>query len=300
MLKKCIICEKEKDMSLFNEEHIIPESLGNTKLKTYDVCTECNNLIGSKVDSELTSNFFSEIYRWHKKIRGKKGAIPNPFSHGKTKDGRIVHVDEKMNPNYVQVLKFNKSTGELSLGGDFDKGIVAINKKLSRSGQPLLTEAQVEEWRKKIKVEYTHPEIGYDFEVDTNRLILAFMKIAYEYGHEYLGEKYTNDPVAQEIRYRIYDYIYNDKMSADLQQYEAPIPTDSVQEWRNIINALKAQTHSDRIHMLVTCNLPHGGILFVLIDDHFTYGIKFCGKNEILKKRSMVAVLYPSGHIIEE
>ena len=299
MTKKCIICDELKDASLFNEEHIIPESLGNSKLKIYDVCAECNSRLGSKVDCALTNNFLSEIYRNQNKIAGKNGKIPNPFRHGKTETGEPIIVDDDFKPRLVKTqLKFDEKTGKMFVkGGDINKMINAANKKLKRLKKPLLTEKQIEELKNNTKVVYENPKIQYEIIVDINKLSLAFMKIAYEFGYKYFGQVYIQDSVAQEIRKIIHDYICNDIVISDLHRYVQPMPLEDRQEFCEKIRILKAITNSKYVHMLVLSNTQDGVVLSIFIDELFAYGVRCSSGNNRMHKN--ITVLYPSGGIFE-
>ena len=44
-MKKCIICNTEKEEDKFNIEHVIPESAGGS-FEIDNVCEECNSLLG--------------------------------------------------------------------------------------------------------------------------------------------------------------------------------------------------------------------------------------------------------------
>lgn len=67
---KCIICGKERETSL---EHIVGESLGNKKFTTNKLCKECNNLLGTKIDSYFTDHILVKMIREVEGIKSKKG-----------------------------------------------------------------------------------------------------------------------------------------------------------------------------------------------------------------------------------
>ena len=47
-MRKCIICNLDKEDNSFNEEHVIPLILGNKTFTIQNVCTCCNSLMGEK------------------------------------------------------------------------------------------------------------------------------------------------------------------------------------------------------------------------------------------------------------
>ena len=55
-MKKCIICKKIKNDEEFNNEHIIPESIGGS-LTIDNVCKECNTKLGDEIDSKIINDF---------------------------------------------------------------------------------------------------------------------------------------------------------------------------------------------------------------------------------------------------
>ena len=73
----CIFCKKESSQSK-SVEHIIPESLGNTKniLPRGIVCDKCNEYFGRKIEKKvLALSFFSQL-RARNAIPSKKNRIP--------------------------------------------------------------------------------------------------------------------------------------------------------------------------------------------------------------------------------
>lgn len=73
---RCIICGQDREGS---KEHIIPEALGNKNFITRQVCTECNNLLGTYVDNGITDDFVVKLIRLQENIRGKGGKAVKTF-----------------------------------------------------------------------------------------------------------------------------------------------------------------------------------------------------------------------------
>lgn len=74
---KCIFCKTESTSSK-SIEHIIPESLWNTKsiLPSGVVCDKCNNYFSRKVERPFISTPSMDALRFHQVIPSKKGRIP--------------------------------------------------------------------------------------------------------------------------------------------------------------------------------------------------------------------------------
>lgn len=75
---KCIFC-KEDSTDSKSVEHIIPESLWNTKqiLPAGIVCDKCNNYFSRKVEKPFLCSPDMEALRFHQAIPSKKGKIPS-------------------------------------------------------------------------------------------------------------------------------------------------------------------------------------------------------------------------------
>lgn len=74
---RCIFCKCDSSSSK-SVEHIIPESLWNTKqiLPPGVVCDKCNNYFARKVEKPLLSSSSIEALRFHNAVPNKKGKIP--------------------------------------------------------------------------------------------------------------------------------------------------------------------------------------------------------------------------------
>lgn len=75
---KCIFCKMES-ISSKSVEHIIPESLWNTKniLPAGVVCDKCNNYFSRKVERPFISTPGMDLFRFHQIIPNKKGRLPS-------------------------------------------------------------------------------------------------------------------------------------------------------------------------------------------------------------------------------
>lgn len=86
---RCIFCKKDSSLSR-SVEHIVPESLGNTKnvLPAGVVCDRCNNYFAGKVEQPVLNSGAFKALRFHQAIPSKKNRIPPidavvwPDAHG--------------------------------------------------------------------------------------------------------------------------------------------------------------------------------------------------------------------------
>jgi hypothetical protein len=74
---RCIFCCQNSERSR-SCEHIVPESLGNTKnvLPPGIVCDTCNNYFAVKVEGPLLSSGFFRHLRFRQMVPSKKGRVP--------------------------------------------------------------------------------------------------------------------------------------------------------------------------------------------------------------------------------
>src|SRR6478609_8614538 len=104
-MRTCIICNIQKDVSLFNEEHIIPAAIGG-KFTVNNVCTACNSHLGNTVDSALLKNTGILHYRnVFDLTRQPSGHIPNPF--------KGTHLDSEGNKHLAEYKEGKLTTQAL-------------------------------------------------------------------------------------------------------------------------------------------------------------------------------------------
>ncbi|MBU5677921.1 HNH endonuclease [Alkaliphilus sp. MSJ-5] len=272
--KTCIICRKIKSKQDFNIEHIIPESIGNKKLIIHSVCKDCNSRLGKKVDYEITNNIVSELARFSHKIKGKSGKIPNPFRKGITANGRIVYCDEDIKPRFEPEVKFNEETGMCNISaGSLEEAINIANKKLKRLGKPILTESQIDNLRDTVNIKKEQPEIKITTSVDFYKIQMAFIKIAYEFMHYIIGDKYLEDSHGKRLSKILYDYIYNDK-KANLDGILGQLP---IKECKRIINNFKFLGkeifNNENIHYVQLLKNKDISIVNIIIFSSFNYSV---------------------------
>lgn len=208
---KCIICNAEKEGS---KEHIIPEAMGNSKLITYKVCEECNNKLGSKVDSYLTNYIITKIIRKSLGLLGKDekeikifpGMVIDENGEKYLMEGDIpkknVNVELKNNVLHVEAASL-------------EEGLLAAEKRLRRMGK---SEEEIREILSTYKIgekQRTQPTFIIPADINMSRYLLAGIKIAYEYTCELFGENYFEDKVAKIFRKALHKASISNKKNLD-------------------------------------------------------------------------------------
>jgi hypothetical protein len=74
---RCIFCKKDSSSSR-SREHIVPESLGNTRnvLPPGVVCDRCNNYFASKVERPVLDSPAFKSLRFHQAVPSKRNRVP--------------------------------------------------------------------------------------------------------------------------------------------------------------------------------------------------------------------------------
>ncbi|PIC87965.1 hypothetical protein CSV72_02115 [Sporosarcina sp. P20a] len=212
---KCIFCLEDK---IGSEEHIFPDSIGGV-LVFNEVCTKCNNELGSKVDTHLINHYLMQLARLTKKIKGKTGKIPNPFREGMLEGKSESKVHYRFNDDGDPESVYIVPSQELSEDGASLKILIdrvdehklpdIINKTLKRRGLPSLTKEEIDE-KKQYEI-IPDPKINYKPSVDTNSYRKAIIKIVYELTYYWLGKKYLDDTMGSRLR----NYIRSDAIDVD-------------------------------------------------------------------------------------
>ncbi len=194
-----------------SKEHIFPEAIGGCIVIFDAVCKNCNERLGSFVDSHLTNHWYVQLYRLLYKIPGKDGVIPNPFGIGALASDKTQRINYKFSPDGIPLgvfLEINKL--ESTINGtkifkytlDNSKGEELLNiltKKVKRLR---------EQYKDKIKFEsleffkgnIENPSIIYKKKLSDYKWQICILKIAYELTFKFLGEKYLSNPTAKKFR----------------------------------------------------------------------------------------------------
>lgn len=209
MKRLCIICKKNKEENEFSEEHIFPEAIGNRHLVIYNVCRECNTKTLSKIDVLLTNDKLVETRRLMYKISGKRGDIPNPFQNGvlKTDPDQKIKLNftksDKAKISFIPKVKEDydekgKKYINVTVGENEENKLVGIiNKKLKRMGKKEKSKNEILKSKKTIS---EIPTSLHTLKIDQTNYKKAILKIAYELGFYFLGDKYILDSAGEQIR----------------------------------------------------------------------------------------------------
>lgn len=202
---QCIFCLEEKKPS---KEHIFPDSLGGL-LIINDVCKECNDELGGKVDYHLVDHGLMQLARFTKGLKGKKGTIPNPLGVGKSIDDsditlRYKHKSDGTPESLYVVQKVKNDDGKYRVIVDASepgKLVETVNTILKRNGLESMTKEEV---LSKAHYERTeNPGMNIEMVLDMVSYRKAIIKIIYEMTYYWLGKDYLKDEMALKIRHCI-------------------------------------------------------------------------------------------------
>ncbi|WP_276979928.1 HNH endonuclease [Flavobacterium filum] len=287
-MKLCIICRKEKEE--FSDEHVIPDSIKGY-YHIYTVCKTCNSDLGTKVDSKLVNHKFIEFQRHLLGIKGKSGAIPNPFSGTQTiKDDPeqkvIVTFDDKgqlipkllpkipniTNPDDLANYSFTIDASDLHLK---DK---IIEKILKRNG---IDKSRVNFQEQRERSE--RPWIQSQMAIDIKDFRIGLLKIAYEFAVDTI-EDYFNDPMALLISEVLF--------KADLLRMEKEITFFGSGLDKEVLKPLSHLIEfENNNHYLVLMQVESIGLICqVNLFNCFSIAIKLSDSSEYLNEGIMIGV----------
>lgn len=223
---ECIICRRHKEETDFFVEHIIPYSLGNSKLRLYNICKECNSRLGSEIEYELI-NFEAFSYpRIKLDLKGKKGILPKMFRKARLEDGRPAFIDynkttgklEIKSPPSIKLKTIGKDLKYEVKGSSIEEILDALRKKHKRRTGKVLSHKKEDEIIKSFNDNTTIDRhiIRNTWSINNLKIELSFFKIAYEliFYFELLDidkSLYLKDDRLIEVSKMISDYIYKEK-----------------------------------------------------------------------------------------
>jgi len=288
-MKECIICRARKEPDLFNDEHVIPDSLGGY-YHIYTVCIDCNSNLGTQVDSNLVNHKFSDFLRYILGIKGKSGHIPNPFAGTHSfsdKPEQKVQVrldsDNKIIPYIIPKIKHNKNNGVLESvnividASDESQLNNIINKIAKRIGVPseriVINEKQVQTER--------CPEIHVPLSIDLHDFKLGLLKIAYEYAVDSIPD-YYDDTTAIEISKVLFNADHS--KSTDFVKIGDGFQHEIMGQFEHLL------AFDEKKHYLILVNTQSLGLIcFVKLHRLFTVGIVLSGK-QYLKDNILIGI----------
>lgn len=194
----CIICHRNQVAA--SDEHIIPKALGGY-MHTWKVCKECNSIMGHKVDSLITTQYFITFERYKHQLRGQSGeAVKNPLiGTFPGEDGNKYKIEEeegKLISHLVTSTKISDDGNQLSIivdGRDKEKVGDIIAKFCKRKGYELPEKIPELAIEKK-----PAPAVQIQSSINIADISLAMLKIAYEFTACMLPE-YIHDAEAKKI-----------------------------------------------------------------------------------------------------
>lgn len=209
ILGHCIICHQ--DNVELSDEHVIPDAIGGY-IHCYKVCKKCNSHLGENVDSHLLNHYLIKGARHVHKLKGKKGAIPNPLTgDGVLNTGEKVRVEDvkgiatpRILPQSPEIAADNKS-GKITVDVKDEKLIPAMQQKMLKkmglkSGEvTLVSHREVHQIPK--------PVVQMQVKVDLKKYKIGLLKMAYECCVETFPE-YENDPLGQLYAEILHDVAY--------------------------------------------------------------------------------------------
>ena len=277
-MNKCIICRKIK--SDFNDEHVIPDSIqGYYHIKK--VCKDCNSKMGSKIDDKLTNHKFIEFQRNLLELKGKSGAIPNPFSGTHTiqddpeqKIQLIIDKDGKFIPKFIpKVPKTSTITDKFTIVIDKKEETqlnIIVDKFLQRNG---ISKNNIKQ-EKKYKSE--KPWIHMQMIIDIHSFKMGILKIAYEFTVDQIPE-YFDDPAAIEISKILFNVDF-EALKDNMIMFGDGFNKKVLDPFAHLID------FENNNHYLILCDLPDLGLLcFINLFNTFSIAFRMSEKTGYIK-----------------
>jgi len=206
---KCIICFNDLDDSRNSDEHIFPEAIGGTIIIN-NVCKDCNDHLGSYVDSHLVNHFFIQSQRLFLKLSGKTGKIPNPLENGTMVSDptqKIKYFIKDGIPESLYLLPNIKydtdENGNITLNirldekdeNKIDDIISKLKERAAKKGQKLNFKMN-----KVVKGTLKTPAISTKVKYDLINWHRSLIKIAYELVAKYCDDSFLNTGLASSFR----------------------------------------------------------------------------------------------------
>ena len=176
------------------KEHVIPEAICSKDhaLIAKNVCHDCNQNLGSTIDSKFAESTPIAMQRSCLGQSGYKGKSKPPFDHLKDLNGNQI----KTKNNKLEVTPQVKQTGKNSFkitAGTEEEVQKIIKKKAKRKKQKYSI-------NKLMKYTSNHPLISAESEYSSSDIEVEFLKIAFEYINLYYSDIYSKDPIGKELR----------------------------------------------------------------------------------------------------
>ena len=181
----CIFCFPNPLNTVLSREHVIPEAIGGS-LVIDSVCKDCNDRLGSEVDTHLVDNFLIKMIRLGLRLEARDGRIPTPLING-----RLVGTDEigsfrvpagaekgivTVRPRVEKRVNESGNVEKhiVAERGDFNEIRTRLDSRASRDGQQMV-------FRGPEVTTVASPVIEKTEVCDLSALGRAFLKIAFEF-----------------------------------------------------------------------------------------------------------------------
>ncbi len=300
---KCIICGKEVKESI---EHIIPEALGNEKLVTERVCKFCNNHLGANVDYYLTNHPLVKIIRINNDLTGKNGKDIK-FFDGTEKDihSGTMYSMKDGKPKILPRVIYDEAGKIRVEAASFEEGLAHFKKILKRKGYSEKEIAYYCEGAHCLESYRQSPEFHKDASINYALMDLAAIKIAYEYAHFIIGDKYLNDEVALLFKRELYKAVISEKHDVNPDDKLAQHVTFPISE-----SGIDKLLEEQRAYLsLTTMNVRHTiffisqdsclyCILNLCMTDVISFAVKISENAEQYKIRMPISIVFEDGTAI--
>ncbi|KZX17728.1 hypothetical protein MBCUT_00220 [Methanobrevibacter cuticularis] len=219
-MKKCILCETDKEDNEFNKEHVIPKQLGGT-LTIENLCKDCNSKLGNELDQDIARNILYKTYKLGEKIKSNRRNFINPFpiftseedenrqiemGHDEEGNLKITHNPQAKS---TMELKGDKISGEI-IKAEFsidatipeDERLNKIKELCEQEGCKLTPEDEEKIKSRQLKTRSVNSKESFYMseEVDLWPIIQLYVRIAYEIAFYKLGDSYFDDPMKNKLK----------------------------------------------------------------------------------------------------
>ena len=199
---KCIFCKNEIGNHNSTKEHIIPQFFGG-KYFTYNVCKNCNNIIGGNFESTMSKDPLITFILSFFQMKKKTGKYFTPHILLQDGDDKYIIKSDGEGCYYMHfitqnikienkyTMRFDRTESSEYIESTLNKKIERLNAKYGGNIPP---------YNKNTKNNFKVIEslglgnpIEFNFEFETHNLNKLFAKIAYEFTGTCLNSRYLMD-----------------------------------------------------------------------------------------------------------
>lgn len=266
----CVLCNSPGELT---PEHIFPEAIGGSL--TIPICRDCNVYLGANVDVHLTDHQLVKMKRITYKIRGKKGALPNPLPGTITAEsGRKARFE--VSKKTGEPVGFRTLTSYRDLGNDLvefycderesEDAFYEMVRKFceNREMEPPSREKLFAGIQKS-----KNPETAnYEWAISLTEIRLAIFKIALELGVWLLGPTYMEDPIAKLLKALVFGKMQENEI--DRLSFVQPLvitvgPKSKLS--KSDVNWDFLWSGEERLHLAILHSTEQGVVCFIRVFD---------------------------------